>query len=262
MKTAHRPIECLCRQLSAVVLSLLVIASASAAEIPWRLLDSASLSSGPPAITQKLIAEGKRQVRVHVATFSNETHTLRVIDNADGRATLPSALSAAGCVAGVNGGYFYPDQTPLGLVVAGGKEIHPYKRARLLSGLLVVDHGNVRLLRVREYSPKTKPDEALQAGPLLVDRSQSVKGLNAKNRAERTVVATDGKGEIALVVMGSVTLSEAAMMLADASLFPEIRIARALNLDGGASTGFWAASAGVDIRPWRPVRNYVGIAPK
>jgi uncharacterized protein YigE (DUF2233 family) len=243
-----------------VAFALALLPSASGAGSRWAAADATTLAAGPPKIVRITAGAGDRQIRVHAAMFSNETHTLKVVDDAGGNKTLASALDAAGCSAGVNGGYFHPDRVPLGLLIAGGKTLHPFEKARLLSGLMLVEKGRIRLLRTREMPSPIKASDALQAGPFLVDRAAAVTGLEAEKRAERTVVATDGKGRFALIVTGPLTLAEAASLLATPSLFSEIRIARALNLDGGSSTGFWTRSGTVDIRPWKPVRNFVGIS--
>ena len=74
--------------------------------------------------------------------WSAATHRLRVIDQGEeGRASTAEALATAGAVAGVNGGYFHADRRPLGLVIAGGKPVHNFERARLLGGLVTVDAG-------------------------------------------------------------------------------------------------------------------------
>ncbi|MHA3771766.1 phosphodiester glycosidase family protein [Verrucomicrobiota bacterium sgz303538] len=209
-------------------------------------------------------AEGDTAV-LHVVAFGTKSHTLAVVDNPDGAMDLANAANARGALAAVNGGYFHPDRTPLGLVVSGGTTLHPLERAKLLSGLLVASKDGVSLRRVGEFKMSPSVREALQAGPFLVDGGKAVPGLNAGRSAARTVVCTVGSGRAALVVCRSATLAETAQILLTAGLLPDGgKITRALNLDGGSSTGLWVRGGGEPfyLREGKDVRNYVAIVAK
>src|ERR1700759_4991541 len=101
-------------------------------------------------------------------------------------------MSRTNCLAGSNGGYFDPDFSPMGLRVENGQLVRPLRKARLLTGIIVANPGLIRILRLGEYSLKTKADVALQCGPLLVDGGQPVKGLNETRTARRTVAVVGG----------------------------------------------------------------------
>jgi uncharacterized protein YigE (DUF2233 family) len=207
---------------------------------------------------------GERSVRVTGISFESARSVFRVIDNPpENRRSLPSTLAAEGAVAGSNGGYFHSDFTPLGLAVCKRKTVHPFERARLLSGVLAVRNGRMELVRSSKFKASAEVQDALQAGPWLVERGAPVPGLNDARSARRTVVANDGKGHWALVVVSSVTLAEAAKILCVEGIAGTVRIANALNLDGGSSTALWATARGqvvIDIAPFGPVRNYLAIA--
>jgi uncharacterized protein YigE (DUF2233 family) len=167
-------------------------------------------------------------------------------------------------LAGVNGGYFDPADVPVGLVISGGRQIAPLRKARLLSGVLVVAAGRVQLLRIAEYSPKRKATEALQCGPFLVDRALPVPGLNDTRTARRTFVLTSGPDRAAIGFCSGVTLAQLAKILATHGLAPDMKVQRALNLDGGSSSAFWFAGerGPFSISEQKTVRNFVAVAPK
>ena len=237
-----------------------------AGQAQWTLESSEKLEAASPLISleRRTVVAGGRSVEIHAVFFNVKQCSLRVVDDAAGSATLATAMRAHGCLAGVNGGYFHPDRTPLGLVTSDGRQIHALERAKLLAGILVVKDGNPSLLRASEFSPDAVATQALQAGPFLVDRGVATRGLEALRRAERTVVATDGKGNWALIVCGPVTLAEMAAILTTPGIFPELRIERALNLDGGSSSGMWvdANPKPFYIEEIKEVRNYLGIISK
>lgn len=238
----------------------------AAGQAQWTLESSEKMESAPPLITpvRKTLSGGGRRVELRAVFFNVKQCALRVIDDAPGAATLETAMRAHACLAGVNGNYFHPDRTPLGLVISDGRQIHAFERAKLLSGLLVVEGGSFSLLRAAEFTPDSKITQALQAGPFLVDKAAPVPGLEATRRAERTLIAADGKGNGALIVSGPVTLAEMAAILSTPAIFPELKIDRALNLDGGSSSGLW-----IDTKPkpfYQPeikeVRNYLALVPR
>ena len=111
---------------------------------------------------------------LELALFSPKSTTLRVIDNPSGGDSLADVMQREHCLAGVNGGYFDPEDKPVGLLISDGKLIAPLRKARLLSGMMIVSNGRVQLLRFAEYSPRRNATTALQCGPFLVDRGQPV----------------------------------------------------------------------------------------
>jgi hypothetical protein len=242
-------------------LALVMATLAPVASPAWVVSHSETLGShNGLVILRETCVKGDEQVLMDVARFSSRTHGLRVLDNPDGRHDLRAALAVGGCLAGVNGGYFTPDHTPLGLEICHGKQVHPQERNRLLSGLVTASAGRFSILRVAEYEGARRPAEALQAGPFLVDGGRVVAGLEATRAARRTAIATDGRGLGALLACDALTLAEFARLLATPGLIPGLKITRALNLDGGPSTSFCSKSPAV-FRAGNPaVRNYLGLA--
>jgi uncharacterized protein YigE (DUF2233 family) len=201
--------------------------------------------------------------RLHVVTFSAKTHAFAVMDDPQNAYDLASAAKKRAAVAAVNGGYFRPDRTPLGLRVRQSRELHPIERAKLLSGLLTVSGERIALVRVGEFKRTSSLREAIQAGPFLVDAGKPVTGLNATRADARTAIFTDGASRWGLVVSDSVSLADAGAILAMRGLLPGLKIQRALNLDGGSSTGLWVAGEPPFYhRELRNVRDFVGVVPK
>ena len=199
-----------------------------------------------------------------VALFSIKSVTLRVIDNPGGKDDLATAMSRENCLAGSNGGYFDLDDKPVGLLLSDGKLIAPLRKAPLLSGVLVASDGRIQLLRIAEYSPKRRAVEALQCGPFLVDRSHPVPGLNNTKSARRTFFLSGDHDRAVLGVSSMTTLAELGKILATPEIVADLKVQRALNLDGGSSTGFWFAtdSGAFSISEQKIVRNFVAVIAK
>lgn len=168
-------------------------------------------------------------------------------------------MRRADCLAGVNGGYFDEKFAPLGLRVLDGKTTSPLKRGRLMSGV-VVSNGAIELLRVKEFTLHRKINAALECGPFLVDGNKPVRGLDDTRAARRTFAAVVAENRFAVGVIGYLTLAETARLLAARP--GDLKIERALNLDGGSSSAFYCRRAGGDdiyLSNDKPVRDFIGV---
>src|SRR4051794_16922225 len=200
---------------------------------------------------------------IDVALFSAKSANVRVIDN-PGRDNLAGVMRRVRGVAGANGGYFDPQDLPVGLVIADGKLLAPFRKARLLSGGLIADKKRIDLLRSAEYSSRKNVTTALQCGPFLVDAGIPVPGLNAIKPARRTFFFTSGSDRAGLGSCSPVTLAELGEILATPRLMGDLKVQRALNFDGGSSSAFWFAGkeGPFSIGEYKTVRNFVVITPK
>jgi exopolysaccharide biosynthesis protein len=245
---------------------LLLLASAARAE--WTVTSSETKRATVAGVEHRRIvlaeSETAETARLDVALFSTKSTTLRVIDNPTGADDLAAVMLRTRGVAGVNGGYFDPQDAPLGLMISDGKMIAPLRKARLLSGVIVVTKGRVELLRYAEYASRKNVTAALQAGPFLVDGGNAVPGLNDTRSARRTFILSGGPDRVAIGFCTAVTLAELGDVLATPRIVPELKVQRALNLDGGSSSAFWFAEEGgpFSIREQKTVRNFVVLVPK
>jgi hypothetical protein len=246
------------------VLALFLVGSARA---DWTVTSSHTERGTATGVEHRrvvLTESNTGEATLDLALFSLKSATLRVIDNPTSENDLATLMPRENCLAGVNGGYFDPEKKPVGLLISGGKLIAPLRKARLLSGVLVASAGRVQLLRTAEYSPKRKADEALQCGPFLVDRGQPVPGLNDTRSARRTFVLTSGPDRAAVGFCTGVTLAQLAKILATSGIAPDLKVQRALNLDGGSSSAFWFAGERepFSISEQKTVRNFLGVVSK
>jgi uncharacterized protein YigE (DUF2233 family) len=247
------------------VLALFLVGSARA---DWAVTSSQTERATAPGVEHRRVilteSNADEEATLEIALFTTKSATLRVIDDPAGEENLAAVMRREKCLAGVNGGYFDPENKPVGLLISGGKLIAPLRKARLLSGVLLASAGRVQLLRTAEYSPKRKADEALQCGPFLVDRGQPVPGLNDARSARRTFVLTGGPDRAAVGFCSGVTLAQLAKILATSGIAPDLKVQRALNLDGGSSSAFWFAGerAPLSISEQKTVRNFVAVVPK
>ena len=254
------------RKLSAGIFLFVVCSTADA---QWTQISSQSEPSTNKGLEHRYIvvedsAAGDR-ASLELAIFSTKTCRLRMVDQpTEPRLDLDEAMSRGNFLAGVNGGYFDPDDKPIGLLIVDGTMIAPLQKARLLSGVLSASAKRVQISRVAEFSMTQKPDGAVECGPMVVDLGKSVRGLESTKTARRTFAAVGAGDKAALGFCSDVTLADLSNILA-AVVIPDFKIQRALNLDGGSSSAFWFKRPNgsvFSISELKPVRDFVAIVPR
>ena len=244
------------------------LALAATAQADWTILSTASAPGREGLVHRHVVLEnpvGSQRITVDLAIFSSKSCTLRILQNKNGAESLADVMRDEKCVAGVNGGYFDEKFAPIGLRMANGQMIAPLQRARLITGVLVASSRGVQIVRSREFSRRPGVAAAIQCGPFLVERGQPIGGLNDSHLARRTFAATTSSSRALVGVCSEVSLAELAKILATTSLAEDLKVERALNLDGGSSSAFWFArenGSAFSISEQKPVRDFVGIVPK
>jgi len=259
----RRPLQ---KRFARSLFTLSLFALTASAQSEWKIL-SVESELGRAGIEHRHIvventAAGQRP-DVDVAIFSSRSCTLRLIDNRDGQ-TLAGIMKREKCACGVNGGYFDANFEPIGLRIVNEKMVAPLRRARLITGVLLALPRGVQIVRAREFSPRQRIAAAIQCGPFLVDASQRVRGLNDSALAGRTFAATGTNHRALLGVCSDVSLADLATILAITPITADLKIERAINLDGGSSSAFWFArenGSAFSLPEQKPVRDFVCLVP-
>jgi uncharacterized protein YigE (DUF2233 family) len=213
------------------------------------------------------ITAGDAAVDLDLVTFSSKKCTLRILDQPHESTALglAAALRGAGALAGTNGGFFDPQFQPLGLYIVDGQRSGVLSRSSLLGGILLLRQGKLQILWRDEYKDAPGTTQLLQTGPRLVNAGQAITGLDAKASRPRSFILTDNAGHWAVGTAHYCSLAQLADILATPGLLPELQVQRALNCDGGRSTGMWAQQADGQAfyqSTMVTVRNYIAILPK
>lgn len=246
-----------------------------AAVAQWKIVDDSEAQSPDiPLIHEKKLVSKTGDSgffasrRIDLIWFHSDRHTFRIVDNGPidqpNYPTIAAAMRKNNCLAGVNGGFFLKNHAPSGLMVSAGRSVGKFGQGGLLSGVLLSSgNRNPYVLRRAEYGPKYKPTDMIQSGPFLVDQGVTVKGLSPENSRRRTFVLHDGGKWFAIGLSDAFTLAELGQILAQKELSPQRRIHRALNLDGGTSSGMFLNRGQrvepIHVEPFKTVRNFVGI---
>lgn len=268
---------------SGVSVSLLALAAAAIFPAPvraeWKIEDqSPAQSPDSPLVIEKKIVTQAGQTgffstrRIDLVWFHAADFTFTVIDNGPAGAprypSLAAAMRAHGCPAGCNGGFFLKNHEPSGLMIADRTPLGRFGKGALLSGVVLSSgNRNPYLLRRSQYDEgKYKATDLIQAGPFLVDEGTTVRGLSSENPRRRTFLLHDGGKWFAFGLCDVFTLAELGDLLAHPAFSPSRTIYRALNLDGGTSSGLYYEPGGAAkphrVEPYKTVRNFIGIVPR
>jgi uncharacterized protein YigE (DUF2233 family) len=139
----------------------------------------------------------------------------------------------------INGSFFTPENRATALLISDGSPSGESYAG--FGGMLAVapDGGvSLRALRDQPYDQAESLDQALQSFPMLVFPGGVPAEIEDDGRkARRSVVALDRAGRVLLLV--SPTSAFTLRGLADWLSQSDLDVDRALNLDGGSSTGLY-----------------------
>lgn len=234
----------------------------------WLLVgqsETVALAGGATHVRREV--SGPAEVELKLVFFDAAKGDLRIIDQPQrsGAGSLGDAMRASNAIAGCNAGYFSPDFAPLGLVISNGTRVGSFQKSSLLGGVVLVRKGRPTLLWRDEFTEQKGITELVQAGPRLVNGGKPVAGLEATKRRARTFILTDCAGKWAIGICDRASLRELSDILATPAVFPEMEVERALNFDGGSSTGLWFRRVdGTESysREFGTVRNFLAVLPR
>jgi uncharacterized protein YigE (DUF2233 family) len=244
-----------------------VPAPAAAVNPPIASTTGKPLIGGASLIDQTIRHNG-RSIELQFVLFDSRSYSLQVIDQPEdwsGGGKITACMRSANAVAGVNGGFFTPQFTPMGLMIANGRKTGAWQQNKLLSGAVVI-HQQPQLLWNAEVHGTNNATHLLQAGPRLVDGGRPVPHLERRKQTTRTFIANDGDHRWIIGLARDTSLGELAEVLASPSTFSDaFHIHRALNLDGGHSSAlYYRTTDGHEHSSpgWSTVRNYLAIVPR
>jgi uncharacterized protein YigE (DUF2233 family) len=271
--------------LSLIALAILIVSpSIGAAQAPatlpsWTLLDQTTPEPIVPgvayikkSITSSTASKNSAKT-LHLITFDNRTATLKLIDQGNNPKdpnykNLAAAMQENFCIAGCNGGFFMKDFSPGGLTIIDGKHIGTFATSGNYSGAVAArTDGSLSLLWQEEVDISPDIRNFVQAGPRLVLEGKPKTVYDWSQHRNRTFILTDGGSQWAIGLCTSISLPDLAIALANPAVISELKVWRALNLDGGTSSSFYF-NRGAGKAPFYfsgakiAVRNFLGIIPR
>lgn len=163
--------------------------------------------------------------------------------NLDAKDTATFLFAANNCEFLINGGFYSPEFEHLGLFVADGITLSEKQSSSLLNGFISINSlATPRIGVLAEDELRM----ALQTGPVLVANGQA-KNIKIKNDkyARRSIAMVTGANELvfAIIYSGNARfsgprLTDIPALLAVFSQKTNLKVADAINLDGGKASAF------------------------
>jgi hypothetical protein len=228
-----------------------------------------SLDAGAVAVKKTVEIGDSGPTEIHYVVFDGSLVGLKVVDQPRREVAkllhdlLPTTPAFAGC----NGGYFHVmgDFSPTGLQICDGQRIGVLGEGEHVGSLIVKPDGP-RLCWPEEVLDDGSIQQLVQCSPWLVKAGKTFPSSPEEPRHRRTFIATDERGRWCIGCTSGIELSGLAALVADNRVIPELTVRRALNLDGGPSSGLWWRSPdgkdGGFPQPGNPVRNLIALFPK
>ena len=254
-----------------LLLCLLVLTCSARAQ-QWRLVSSskaAPMDHGVAYVVKQIAGPAKAEMRL--VFFDEKQCKMHVVANGDPKTarSLEAIGLAKKALAVCNGGYFNVsgDFGPVGLEIAEGVRSGKPVADQWFGGLMV-KQDKASLIWSNEFQDSPDIAEFVQCSPWLVSEGRVWPVLPSKEpeqRNNRTFIMTDGAGGWAIGTCKRTGLLELAHVLVTPEIITEMKVNRALNLDGGPSTGLWCRNEAGAVqfeKPGRPVRNAIVIVPR
>jgi len=177
-----------------------------------------------------------RFVRFDPAVFSMKVLTADQVGK--GRAFyVRDVIERSKAVLLINGSYFGENGRPLGFLVSNGRTINKRVATNwLYSGLFYVREGRPHLVDRRDYPRGLKVEQALQAGPYLIEGGRPVRGIRHRHASYfRSGIGLTEGGKAFVFITDTDHHGVSWYELQQVLSLEGLHCARAMNLDGGGS---------------------------
>ena len=194
------------------------------------------LFGGPQCVTMLRVEPRARKLRFDV--------------EAPGKLVPTSAMGKKlGALAAINGGFFAPDASPVGLLRIDDKLESPANEGQ---GCIGLEDGRDLRLELRPAGDWPQMREALGVGVFVLDHGRVVDHGERQRaiRHPRTAIGRRKDGTLLLLCVDGRTAQARGMSYEElGGLFLALDCRDAVNLDGGGSSTLWVASRGVCNHP-------------
>ena len=195
-----------------------------------------------------LRSEPNYTLELRLLRFDSKIISVRILSSGDFQlkgATAKDFVEKSGAIAAINANYFDERGRPLAYLKTGDKEINrAVSKHALYTGVFAIADGHPTVMHRDDFSP-AQASEALQSGPLLLNRGAPVETMRNLGRyARRAVLGVDKAGRIVIAVtdavLGGLSFVELQELFANAKW--QLDTPDLLNLDGGGSAQLYFKS--------------------
>lgn len=212
-----------------------------------------------PTPTPAVLAENKS---AYTSSFFHvyPDQKLHLLPNFEKKLSTGDLAAQHGCVLGVNGGFYSETNMPIGWFVSRGTELNKSQKNQLFNGFIYrFENGKAS---IAYNKPEAEVVSGLQTGPMLMMNGEKNKlSLVRDKQARRMVAAVTRSGDLVFISFYRDTspldgplLAELPQLVYDFEQEHKFDITAAVNLDGGAASGFVNNNTTLD--EWQSVGSW------
>lgn len=170
--------------------------------------------------------------------------SIRLIPNFTKHVSSIEAIQTQKCAFLSSGGFYTPEDKPIGLFITKGIQLNPYEPNALFNGFFSVSDSGIASISAKP--PQEHISFALQSGPILfTDGIPKKLVIRNDEPARRIVVAQTNSNNVVFMVMYASEntfegpyLAHIPQHLKEIERVTHLSFVNALNLDGGSASAF------------------------
>jgi len=210
-----------------------------------------SLPTPAATQTQPLAISPNAQItldeRIYTVYWQEISESLTLVPNFDKQQTSSRIMEE--CTYGANGGFYTPDNKPIGLFIFDGVLLSPATTNATFNGYFVkTDH-----FTLTRQPPTNSAEFAVQSGPYVT--AQSILKIKNDTFARRVLVGRSGSQWRFYAITEKDNVFDGPKLSDLPELLAKLKIDEALNLDGGSASAFYSTS-GVRLGELTPIGSF------
>lgn len=178
--------------------------------------------------------------------------SLSLIPNFSTKLSSSELIKKHNCDIAINGGFYTKEDKPLGLFTVGSKVYGEEISSTLVTGFLGADKE--KHLSINKTVPEDADTFALQTGPLFTLPRNIPMSMVDDEFSRRSLIAEDEEGRFYAISMydrdnlfSGPKLADVPVLLSIKKVRDEVRLTKALNLDGGSASFFYSKEDSIHL---------------
>jgi len=119
--------------------------------------------------------------------------------------TVKDVVRKKSAIIGINGGFFSPALTPLGLRIKNGRLLHPLKKTSWW-GIFLIQANRAKIIAQKNFRPSPTINFALQSGPRLIVNGR-IPSLKPSRLANRSALGITKNGKVIIAITGNLPMT-------------------------------------------------------
>jgi uncharacterized protein YigE (DUF2233 family) len=196
----------------------------------------------------------------------NKNEILTLIPNFDKQLDSDQIIKNNNCLFGINGGFYLPENKPLGLFEINSTKLGKYSSSLTFNGFLRQSSDNH--LTILDYDTllnlSSSSNFVLQSGPLYKLNQSPKTNFADTKAARRHLIAEDSEGNMFIFsIFGTEsnydgpTLNEIYEFFENPQIKKITNFTVALNLDGGSASAFYDQNQNIHVREIKPLGSFL-----